>query len=635
LTNNVVTASLTAVPGANNIEIVAINECGNSSDRLAITYTQPVVVPPCIAPTATIASPASNTSLTQAGFALTATVTNTTSNQVVVKLNGATVPFILTGNTITVQMTAISGTNTIEVMATNDCGNQTDNVVVNYNPCVSPTASISSPANNTALSGSSFTISANVTNVIRNQIAVKLNNIDVPFTLANNTITSQVTAVSGSNSIVVTVTNECGISTASASVTYLPPPAVTISSPSNSPVTTEDCKASFTASVENISDKQNISVSQNGSLVAFNFSGNTVTISNVNFTGTADFVIKATNGSGSDEKSVSFICKPKEKEIAICHYPPGNRNNPQAITIPESAWAAHEAHGDVQGACPVIPAPVVSITSPNNSPVTTEDCKASITASVENISDKQNISVSQNGSPVAFIFSGNTVTVSNTDFTGTANFIIKATNASGSDEKSVSFICKPKEKEIAICHYPPGNRNNPQAITIPESAWAAHEAHGDVQGACPVIPEPELTITSPENSSVTVDDCKVHVQASVKHVTEKKDIHVTLNGKALSFEFNEGIIQVSDVAFTDQATIVIQASNKAGAVTQSVEFKREAKAEKPETNEEKKPETEEEKITICHHPPGNRENPQTITISASAWPAHEKHGDTLGPCKDN
>jgi hypothetical protein len=33
----------------------------------------------------------------------------------------------------------------------------------------------------------------------------------------------------------------------------------------------------------------------------------------------------------------------------------------------------------------------------------------------------------------------------------------------------------------------------------------------------------------------------------------------------------------------------------------------------------------EEKITICHK--GN-----TITISPSAWPAHEAHGDTLGPC---
>src|SRR5262245_36372611 len=32
------------------------------------------------------------------------------------------------------------------------------------------------------------------------------------------------------------------------------------------------------------------------------------------------------------------------------------------------------------------------------------------------------------------------------------------------------------------------------------------------------------------------------------------------------------------------------------------------------------------KITICH------EGRNTITISANAWPAHKKHGDTLGPC---
>src|SRR5262245_47263466 len=32
------------------------------------------------------------------------------------------------------------------------------------------------------------------------------------------------------------------------------------------------------------------------------------------------------------------------------------------------------------------------------------------------------------------------------------------------------------------------------------------------------------------------------------------------------------------------------------------------------------------KITICH------EGRNTITISANAWPAHQAHGDTLGPC---
>lgn len=39
-------------------------------------------------------------------------------------------------------------------------------------------------------------------------------------------------------------------------------------------------------------------------------------------------------------------------------------------------------------------------------------------------------------------------------------------------------------------------------------------------------------------------------------------------------------------------------------------------------------------ITICHIPPGNPENPQTITISENAWAAHEAHGDTLGACDE-
>lgn len=41
----------------------------------------------------------------------------------------------------------------------------------------------------------------------------------------------------------------------------------------------------------------------------------------------------------------------------------------------------------------------------------------------------------------------------------------------------------------------------------------------------------------------------------------------------------------------------------------------------------------QEWITICHYPPGNPENVQTITINASAWPAHEAHGDDIGSCE--
>ncbi len=42
--------------------------------------------------------------------------------------------------------------------------------------------------------------------------------------------------------------------------------------------------------------------------------------------------------------------------------------------------------------------------------------------------------------------------------------------------------------------------------------------------------------------------------------------------------------------------------------------------------------TEEQKVTICHKPPGNPGKGKTLTIGASAWPAHQAHGDTQGAC---
>jgi hypothetical protein len=38
------------------------------------------------------------------------------------------------------------------------------------------------------------------------------------------------------------------------------------------------------------------------------------------------------------------------------------------------------------------------------------------------------------------------------------------------------------------------------------------------------------------------------------------------------------------------------------------------------------------KMTICHVPPGNASAQHTITVSESAWNAHEKHGDHRGAC---
>jgi hypothetical protein len=55
----------------------------------------------------------------------------------------------------------------------------------------------------------------------------------------------------------------------------------------------------------------------------------------------------------------------------------------------------------------------------------------------------------------------------------------------------------------------------------------------------------------------------------------------------------------------------------------------EIKLQNPTTSD---PATGDKQITICHIPPGNPSKKNTITIGASAWPAHQAHGDTEGAC---
>lgn len=53
--------------------------------------------------------------------------------------------------------------------------------------------------------------------------------------------------------------------------------------------------------------------------------------------------------------------------------------------------------------------------------------------------------------------------------------------------------------------------------------------------------------------------------------------------------------------------------------------------EEPPTDEG---EDAEVKVLVCHVPPGNPDNPQTIEVGESALPAHLAHGDTEGECTE-
>jgi hypothetical protein len=41
------------------------------------------------------------------------------------------------------------------------------------------------------------------------------------------------------------------------------------------------------------------------------------------------------------------------------------------------------------------------------------------------------------------------------------------------------------EAQVTICHIPPGNPSKRRTLAIGSSAWPAHQAHGDTEGACP------------------------------------------------------------------------------------------------------------------------------------------------------
>lgn len=220
-----------------------------------------------------------------------------------------------------------------------------------------------------------------------------------------------------------------------------------------------------------------------------------------------------------------------DKKIRICHIPPGNSGNPQSIDIPQSAWPAHQAHGDYLGNCKE----VVNSNDPGGIVVPVEDKKITIChIPPGNNSNPQTIEINESAWPAHQAH-------------GDSKGACAPSNNNGGGNSGNSGNNDP---QITICHIPPGNPNNPQTITIPQSAWPAHQAHGDTQGAC-----------APSNNNG--------------------------NGNGNGNSGNSG---------------------NSGNNNPS------------------------KKITICHKPPGNSNNTQTIEIDESAWPAHEAHGDTKGAC---
>ena len=185
-------------------------------------------------------------------------------------------------------------------------------------------------------------------------------------------------------------------------------------------------------------------------------------------TGNTTFVIAASNADGSDSKSQVINYAPNGPKISICHYPNGPTGANQTISIFESDWIIHAAHGDSQGSCPVVVVPpVVNFIIPATASTTTQNPTQNITASVTNVTSPSQVSVLVNNLAVTNfnLVGGNVSFVSNLNI-GANTVILKGDSiADGCVVAANSIVTKSVEEQNVLI------AGNPAKIIQREIQW--------------------------------------------------------------------------------------------------------------------------------------------------------------------
>ncbi len=281
-------------------------------------------------------------------------------------------------------------------------------------------------------------------------------------------------------------------------------PTVVITNPSVNSYTSTSQSFTVKATIKNVNSKSDITLIYNG-------------VNNANFTydvntkqfafplmllqGSNTFEITATNVSGNTTDNATVIYQTQ-------------------IVVPPS------------------PGPIVQITSPTANPFSTTMNNAMVVASVFNVTSQSQIGVTINGIATgSFIFNPSThvMTVSSNLNPGANTFVISATNAVGSDSKSVTII------------YSIANVTPPPFITIVNPA------------------------VNPFNSNVSL----LPINAIVQNVTSVGQISVTTTAgmvptSMLSFNPSTGQLNFNASLIAGANAVTISATNVAGADSKSI-----------------------------------------------------------------
>jgi hypothetical protein len=142
--NNLLTANLSLTEGVNEIIITAI-ECETVSETISVNY-----IIPCNPITYSYIYPAQTSiSVTDAVISnMNLTVNEVVASGITVTLNGSNIPFVLSGNSLSISNVNItSGANAIVVVLSNNCSSETVTYSVNYSAPAKPCGPRINPGN--------------------------------------------------------------------------------------------------------------------------------------------------------------------------------------------------------------------------------------------------------------------------------------------------------------------------------------------------------------------------------------------------------------------------------------------------------------------------------------------------------
>ncbi len=422
-TTHILTSSIPLVIGNNTVEIKATNSAGSDTKvSVILKKVQEQGVPPIV----TISVPNANPfTATQPIQIVNAKVLNVnTKGQIQVLINGvSTNAFVFDALTkkVSLNVPLNAGMNVVSITGTNTAGTETKTTRIVYNKVIvsnpPPEVKFTVPNTNPFITENiNQTITATVSNISSpNQISVFVNGVTFSgfsFNAQSHILVFNIPLVVGDNTVEVRASNSFGSDAKLTVIKRVPPctpPTVSYSIPSSSPHkhAGRNGNMAFTFDVGGVTQKSQVSVTNNGYTVPFNLDRENHTIwGTVPLQkGTNKMIVKANNKCGHADLVLDVLYE-----------------------------------GNIGKLVP----PEIIIDSPADFPYETSASNVMVTGKVYNVSHQNRITVTMDGQNIPFTYSTATklLTIPTVLSLGSHQVRIRAINNYGIDTEVFDLVRK-------------------------------------------------------------------------------------------------------------------------------------------------------------------------------------------------